>query len=81
MGGLKTLPPGLRLIALSLFPEDGPRWQDGLWSVVLLFDRPPLEQADRTPTEANVDFAFETAPQDRLHAGARFSIHFGPTKD
>jgi len=79
-GGVKALPPVLRIIAQSLFVEDGTKWQDGVWSVVLLFDRPPAEQTDRSPSEANVEFAFDTAPHERLHAGAWFSIHYGPVK-
>jgi len=79
-GGLETLPPVLRIIALSLFPEEGTNWRDGVWSIVLFFDQPPAEQTNRSSTEARVDFAFPEAPHERLHAGARFGVYYGPTK-
>ena len=73
-------PPVLRLVALSRFPEDGPNWSDGAWSVEIIFDRPPVEQTESLVCEAKVRFLFDTAPQERLHPGARFSVYQGPTR-
>jgi hypothetical protein len=78
--GLRTLPPVMRVIALSRFPEDGPGWPDGAWSIVLFFEQPPVEQVGRASMEARVAFAFEDAPQERLHAGARFGVYYGHVK-
>ena len=77
--GRKHLPPVLRMMVLSRFPEDGKNWPDGSWSVEILFDQPPAEQANAV-SEAKVQFVFDGAPEQRLHAGARFSIYHGPTK-
>lgn len=74
------VPPVLRLIALSRFPEDGPRWPDGGWSIVLFFEQPPSEYARRTSIPAKVAFAFEQAPHERLRVGARFALYFGRTQ-
>lgn len=79
-GGLKSLPPVLRVIALSRFEEDGPRWTDEKWSVVLFFEQPPIEQVERDCMAARVAFAFEHAPQERLHTGAHFAIYYGRTR-
>lgn len=67
------------MVALSRFPEDGDCWPDGAWSVELVFNQPPSEQG-RNISEANVRFAFDGAPNGRLHAGARFGIYQGRTK-
>lgn len=79
-GGLKSLPPVLRVIALSRFDDDGPSWSDGAWSIVLFFEQPPIEQMERDSMAARVAFAFEHAPQERLHTGARFSVYYGTSK-
>ena len=40
-GGRSSLPDGRRYVTIGKFPEDGPEWPDGAWSVVLGFDMPP----------------------------------------
>lgn len=75
--GREHLPPVLRMVVLSRFPEDGQNCPDGSWSVEMLFDQPPAEQKHNV-SEARVQFAFENAPEQRLHAGARFSIKVQP---
>ena len=77
--GRDCLPPVLRLVALSRFPEDGPRWPDGAWSVELVFAQPPAEGRGDV-SQAMVDFAFDGAPLERLRAGARFALYQGPMK-
>lgn len=78
--GRKQLPPTLRYVALSRFPEDGDAWPDGAWSVEVRFDQPPPEQGSGEVSEGTVRFLFDTAPRERLHAGARFSLYEGPQK-
>lgn len=73
----KALPATRRFIALSRFEEDGPQWPDGAWSIEVLFEQPPAEQGDNRPSNASVRFAFDTAPQARLRAGARFGLYEG----
>lgn len=46
----------------------------------LFFEQPPIEQLDGSSMEARVAFAFEHAPQERLHAGARFGVYYGRVK-
>ena len=67
--GRRRLPPVLRLVALSRFPEDGTGWPNGAWSVELLFEQPPSEQ-EHNISEAKVQFAFDGAPAERLRPGA-----------
>lgn len=78
--GRQALPPTLRYVALSRFPEDGSRWPDGAWSVEITFDQPPPEQGSSDVSVGEVRFLFDTAPEERLHAGARFSLYEGPQK-
>jgi hypothetical protein len=78
--GWSSLPPQLRSVFISRFQEDGARWPDGSWSVVLFFEEPPSEQVDAAVTPARVAFGFEWSPHERLHAGARFEIYHGLKK-
>ncbi len=78
--GRAHLPPVLRLVALGRFPQDEPNWPDGAWSVELLFDRPPVEQAEGYVCEASVRFLFDTAPHERLQPGVRFGVYQGLTR-
>jgi len=75
-----ALPTLLRYVALSRFPEDGPQWPDGAWSVVLQFMQPPAEAIEPVVSDAMVSFWVEEAPHERLHPGAQFSIYVGLTK-
>lgn len=77
--GTSHLPPTLRYVALSRFPEDGPQWPDGAWSVELRFAIPPSEQTEGLETRARVRFLMDDAPAERLRPGARFRIYEGPT--
>lgn len=70
----------MRIVALSRFDEDGPAWPDGAWSIVLFFEQPPVEQVGRDAMEAKVAFAFQEAPQERMHPGARFGVYYGGRK-
>lgn len=78
--GQKMLPPTLRYVGLSRFPEDGPQWPDGSWSVELIFDEPPAEQGSSDVSNGKIRFLFEDAPQRRLSAGIRFGLYEGPHK-
>lgn len=78
--GRKELPPTLRYVALSRFPEDGDHWPDGAWSIEVLFEEPPPEQERSDQSRGAVRFLFDTAPADRLCPGARFSLYEGPQK-
>jgi hypothetical protein len=78
--GWTALPSQLRIVAISRFAEDGPRWPDGSWSVVLFFEQPPSEQVEASKSQARVAFGFDWSPHERLRAGVRFSIHDGRKK-
>lgn len=75
--GKKELPATLRYVGISRFPEDTETWPNGAWSIELRFAEPPAEQQGEV-CEAQVRFLFDTAPQERLHTGARFSLYEGP---
>ena len=77
--GRRDKPSTLRYVGLSRFPDDGEQWPDGGWSVELRFPEPPAEQQSDV-CEAQVRFLFDTAPQERLFAGARFSLYEGPQR-
>lgn len=78
--GRKELPPTLRYVGLSRFPEDGACWPDGAWSIEVLFEEPPPEQERSDRSRGTVRFLFDTAPAGRLFPGARFSLYEGPHK-
>lgn len=75
--GKKELPPTLRYVGLSRFPEDV-IGRDDAWSVELRFDEPPPEQPSGTVSRAKVRFLFDEAPQERLRPGVRFGLYEGP---
>jgi hypothetical protein len=75
--GKAEFPATLRYVGISRFPEDDKGWPDGAWSIELRFTEPPAEQQTGV-CEAKVRFLFDTAPQERLHPGARFSLYEGP---
>lgn len=77
--GKRALPPTLRYVGLSRFPEDSDAWPDEAWSVELRFDQPPPEQPTGTPSYGRVRFLVDDAPRERLHSGARFELYEGPT--
>lgn len=78
--GKRSLPPVRRYIGISRWPEDGPLWPDGAWSVELLFDQPPPEQAGASESDGRVRFLVVEAPHERLRPGSRFEMYEGPTK-
>ena len=75
--GKKELPPTLRYVGLSRFPEDV-IGRDEAWSVELSFEQPPPEQPSPMVSRARVRFLFEEAPQERLRRGTRFGLYEGP---
>ena len=75
--GKKALPATLRYVGVARFEQAEPQLGDEGWSVELQFERPPAEESDIS--EADVRFLFDHAPQERLHAGATFSLYEGPT--
>lgn len=77
-GGRSSLPDGRRYVTIGKFPQDGPEWPDGAWSVVLNFDPPPSVQG--SPSVGEVAFLMDTAPQDRLRKGQRFELFEGHTR-
>lgn len=79
--GRKQLPPTLRYLALSRFPEEGPTWPDGAWTIEVIFAEPPPEQSVMGDESVGmVRFLFPGAPHERLRSGACFSLYEGPTK-
>lgn len=78
--GKRSLPPVRRYVALSRFPEDGPAWPDGAWSVELFFEPPPPEQASNDESEGKVKFLVGDAPHGRMRVGAWFELFEGLTK-
>jgi hypothetical protein len=74
-GGRSPLPGGRRYVTIGKFPEDGPNWPDGGWSVVLEFDTPPSVQG--SPSIGVATFLMDTAPHDRLRDGQRFELFEG----
>ena len=75
--GCAELPPTLRYVALSRFPQDGPGWPDGAWSIEVLFDVPPPEQADQNVSLGKVRFLVDAAPQKRLKKDVWFELYEG----
>jgi hypothetical protein len=75
--GKKPLPPTLRYVGLSRFPEDVVGVDD-LWSVELRFGEPPPEQSSIDFSRATVRFLVADAPHQRLHEGAKFGLYEGP---
>lgn len=77
--GKKERPTSLRYLGVSRFFEHDTSWPDGAWTIELLFDIPPAEQAGKSVTVARARFLFPDAPHDRLHVGARFMVYEGLT--
>src|SRR5690349_4103770 len=78
-GGLKSLPTDRRIVHPAHFSEDGPTWPTReSWSVVLQFDRPPVE--DPSASSAVARFLMETAPHERLRPGRFFDFYEGARK-
>ena len=77
-GGRSALPTGHRYVTVSRFPEDGPEWPDGAWSVEVVFDRPPSEQGN--PSVGTASFLVDAAPQKRLRPGSTFELYEGLKK-
>ena len=74
-GGRSALPTGSEYVTVARFPEDGDRWQQEAWSVVLRASPSPAEQG--SPTSGDVAFLVDEAPQDRLRPGRRFDLFEG----
>jgi hypothetical protein len=77
-GGRSSLPAGLKYSTVSRFKEDGDNWQKQAWSVVLEFERSPLEQGN--PSYGKARFLVEDAPEDRLSPGRTFELFEGAKK-
>lgn len=77
-GGRNSLPDGLRYVTIGRFPEEGPLWPDGAWSVVLDFSVPPSKQGN--PSLGAASFLMESAPSELLRAGQRFALYEGLRK-
>jgi hypothetical protein len=77
-GGRTLLPNGRQYVTISKFPEDGPNWPDGAWSVVINFDSPPFLQGN--PSIGEASFLMPTAPHDRLREGHHFELFEGLKK-
>jgi hypothetical protein len=77
-GGRISLPEGKRYVTISRFPEEGPSWPDGAWSVVIAFMTPPAQQGN--PSVGTASFLMETAPQARLEHGTHFELYEGLRK-
>jgi hypothetical protein len=75
--GRTELPPTLRYVTLSRFPEDEPGWPDGAWSIEVLFDIPPPEQADPNISLGRARFLVDSAPHGRLRRGGWFELYEG----
>ena len=77
-GGRTSLPGGERYVTIGRFPEEGPGWPDGAWSVVIDFETPPAEQGN--PSVGTASFLMEAAPQERLEQGTHFELYEGLSK-
>ena len=77
-GGRTSLPTGLRYSTVSRFEEDGAKWEKEAWSIVLEFERSPLEQG--TPSYGQARFLVEDAPVERLQTGRTFELFEGNKK-
>lgn len=77
-GGRTALPDGLRYITIGKFPDEGPEWPNGAWSVVLNFATPPSVQGN--PSFGEASFLMDTAPPNRLFVGQRFELFEGLKK-
>ena len=56
----KSLPNGLKYSTVARFPEDGEGWKSCKWSVVIEFNKPPIEQGN--PSIGLAYFLVEDAP-------------------
>lgn len=74
-GGRVAPPTGDEYVTVARFPEDGDRWREEAWSVVLRASPPPAEQGN--PTFGEVSFLVDEAPQHRLLPGRRFDLFEG----
>ena len=77
-GGRSALPTGTRYVTIGRFPEDGEKWPDGGWSVVLDFSTPPSEQG--VTSFGRASFLMEKAPHERLRPGRSFELYEGLRK-
>jgi hypothetical protein len=77
-GGRSALPTGTRYVTIGRFPEDGPKWPDGSWSVVLDFPKPPSEQG--VTSFGRASFLVGNAPEERLRPGRTFELYEGLRK-
>jgi len=74
-GGRRALPTERRYVTVARFPEDGDRWNEEAWSVVLEASPPPSEQGN--PTVVDARFLANDAPQDRIRPGRSFDLYEG----
>ena len=76
-GGSTQPPPVTRYADIARFPDDGPAWPDGAWTVVLDFPTPPADQDG--PIVGTARFLMDDAPHSGLRPGAVFDLYRGLT--
>jgi hypothetical protein len=74
-GGRSSLPTGERYVTVARFPEDGERWHEEAWSVVVEASPSPAEQGN--PTVGDARFLVDDAPLERLRPGRSFDLYEG----
>lgn len=77
-GGRSALPMAHQYATVARFREDGARWSEEAWSVVLDFPVTPAEQG--SPSVGEVRFLVDGAPHERLHVGNAFELFEGPRR-
>ena len=70
-GGRQALPPGPIYSTVSRFVEQGARWTEESWSLVVQFSEGRPTAAE---TFASVQFLSPQAPHEWLHPGSRFEL-------
>lgn len=75
-GGRQQPPTGPRYVTVVRF-EDDPQWSQGMWSLVVEFDR---VFAGGRYALATIRFAMDEAPHQLLQEGNRFELLEGPRR-
>lgn len=70
-GGRQALPSGPIYSTISRFVEQGARWEDQSWSLIVRFMEGRPTSAE---TVALVQFLSPQAPHELLHLGSRFEL-------
>ena len=74
-GGRQQLPPGPRYTTVARFEEQGDKWTEDAWSLVVEYVTPPDEHLSHI---AKVHFLASGGPSAWMHAGAKFELMEGP---